>query len=431
MSPLSYQETLEFLYAQLPMFQRVGAVAFKKDLGNTKALCKTLGNPEKRFKSIHIAGTNGKGSVSHMLAAVLQSAGYKSGLYTSPHLRDFRERIRIDGHMISEQEVVAFTDKMRPVIAEVSPSFFELTVAMAFDHFAQNEVDIAVIETGLGGRLDSTNVITPILSVITNIGWDHMDLLGDTLPLIAAEKAGIIKPDVPIVVGELQEEVAAVFEQHANERRSLLKFASKSWEARKSGESNGQQFFDVYKNGKPKFGDLATDQLGIYQARNLVTVLAAIEQLQAQGWDLEEDSLRKGIASIGKLTGFKGRWSILQQDPLVVADTAHNEPGIKLLLQQIDQTPHDKLHMVISMVKDKDIDKVLSLLPKNAIYYFSKAGIPRGMEAELLREKASQHGLQGVGYLSLKEAYNEALAKAGKKDLVLVGGSTFTVAELI
>lgn len=431
MSSLSYQETLEFLYAQLPMFQRVGAVAFKKDLGNTKALCKTLGNPEKRFKSIHIAGTNGKGSVSHMLAAILQSAGYKTGLYTSPHLRDFRERIRIDGHMIFEQEVVAFTDKMRPVIAEVSPSFFELTVAMAFDHFAQNEVDIAVIETGLGGRLDSTNVITPILSVITNIGWDHMDLLGDTLPLIAAEKAGIIKPDVPIVVGELQEEVAAVFEQHANERRSLLKFASKSWEARKSGESNGQQFFDVYKNGKPKFGDLATDQLGIYQARNLVTVLAAMEQLQAQGWDLEEDSLRKGIASVGKLTGFKGRWSILQQDPLVVADTAHNEPGIKLLLQQIDQTPHDKLHMVISMVKDKDIEKVLSLLPKNAIYYFSKAGIPRGMEAELLREKASQHGLQGVGYLSLKEAYNEALAKAGKKDLVLVGGSTFTVAELI
>lgn len=431
MSSLSYQETLEFLYAQLPMFQRVGAVAFKKDLGNTKALCKTLGNPEKRFKSIHIAGTNGKGSVSHMLAAILQSAGYKTGLYTSPHLRDFRERIRIDGHMIFEQEVVAFTDKMRPVIAEVSPSFFELTVAMAFDHFAQNEVDIAVIETGLGGRLDSTNVITPILSVITNIGWDHMDLLGDTLPLIAAEKAGIIKPDVPIVVGELQEEVAAVFEQHANERRSFLKFASKSWEARKSGESNGQQFFDVYKNGKPKFGDLATDQLGIYQARNLVTVLAAMEQLQAQGWDLEEDSLRKGIASVGKLTGFKGRWSILQQDPLVVADTAHNEPGIKLLLQQIDQTPHDKLHMVISMVKDKDIEKVLSLLPKNAIYYFSKAGIPRGMEAELLREKASQHGLQGVGYLSLKEAYNEALAKAGKKDLVLVGGSTFTVAELI
>lgn len=431
MSSLSYQETLEFLYAQLPMFQRVGAVAFKKDLGNTKALCKTLGNPEKRFKSIHIAGTNGKGSVSHMLAAILQSAGYKTGLYTSPHLRDFRERIRIDGHMISEQEVVAFTDKMRPVIAGVSPSFFELTVAMAFDQFAQNEVDIAVIETGLGGRLDSTNVITPILSVITNIGWDHMDLLGDTLPLIAAEKAGIIKPDVPIVVGELQEEVAAVFEQHANERRSLLKFASKSWEARKSGESNGQQFFDVYKNGKPKFGDLATDQLGIYQARNLVTVLAAMEQLQAQGWDLEEDSLRKGIASVGKLTGFKGRWSILQQDPLVVADTAHNEPGIKLLLQQIDQTPHDKLHMVISMVKDKDIEKVLSLLPKNAIYYFSKAGIPRGMEAELLREKASQHGLQGVGYLSLKEAYNEALAKAGKKDLVLVGGSTFTVAELI
>ncbi len=431
MSSSNYQETLDFLYAQLPMFQRVGAVAFKKDLGNTKALCKSLGNPEKRFKSIHIAGTNGKGSVSHMLAAVLQAAGFKTGLYTSPHLRDFRERIRINGEMIAEQEVVAFTEKMLPVIAEVSPSFFELTVAMAFDHFAKNEVEIAVIETGLGGRLDSTNVITPILSVITNIGWDHMDLLGDNLPLIAAEKAGIIKADVPVIVGEFQEDVAAVFEQHANERRSLLKFASKSWEARHSTASNGLQFFDVFKNGKLKLGGLATDQLGIYQAKNLVTVLAAVEQLQAQGWDLEEDSLRSGLASVGELTGFKGRWSILQKEPLVVADTAHNEPGIKLLVQQIAQTPHDKLHMVISMVKDKDIDKVLSLLPKNAIYYFSKAGIPRGLEAELLFEKASQHGLQGATFVTLNEAYNEALTKAGKYDLVLIGGSTFTVAELI
>lgn len=431
MSSVRYQETLDFLYAQLPMFQRVGAVAFKKDLGNTKALCKSLGNPEKRFRSIHIAGTNGKGSVSHMLAAILQSAGYKTGLYTSPHLRDFRERIRIDGHMISEQEVVAFTDKMRMVIAEVSPSFFELTVAMAFDHFAQQEVDVAVIETGLGGRLDSTNVITPILSVITNIGWDHMDLLGHTLPLIAAEKAGIIKPDVPIIVGELQEEVAAVFEQQANERRSLLKFASKNWEARKSREINGMQFFNIYKNGKLKIADLSTDQLGIYQAKNLVTVFASVEQLQAQGWDLEEDALRTGLSAVGRLTGFKGRWSILQHEPLVVADTAHNEPGIKLLLEQIEQTPHDQLHMVISMVKDKDIDKVLSLLPKNAIYYFSKASIPRGMEAHLLSEKAAQHDLRGAVFATLKDAYAAALRVANRTDLVLIGGSTFTVAELI
>lgn len=431
MSSPTYQETLDFLYAQLPMFQRVGAVAFKKDLGNTKALCKALGNPERSFKSIHVAGTNGKGSVSHMLAAILQASGHSVGLYTSPHLRDFRERIRVNGEMISEEEVIAFTERMRQVIAEVSPSFFELTVAMAFDHFAKNEVDVAVIETGLGGRLDSTNVITPILSVITNIGWDHMDLLGDTLPSIAAEKAGIIKADVPVIVGEFQEEVAAVFEQQANERRSLLKFASKSWEARKSSETGGLQYFNVYKNGKPKWNDLATDQLGIYQAKNLVTVLAAVEQLQAQGWDLEEDPLRAGLAAVGQLTGFKGRWSILQRQPLVVADTAHNEPGIKLLLEQIALTPHQELHMVISMVKDKDIDKVLSLLPKSAIYYFSKASIPRGMEADLLAEKAVHHQLKGTTYPTLQAAYKAALGKAGKNDLVLIGGSTFTVAELI
>jgi len=431
MNSPAYLETLNFLYSQLPMFQRVGAVAFKKDLGNTKALCKALGNPERRFKCIHVAGTNGKGSVSHMLAAILQASGHSVGLYTSPHLRDFRERIRINGEMISEQEVIAFTKKMRPFIAEVSPSFFELTVAMAFDHFAKNEVDIAVIETGLGGRLDSTNVITPILSVITNIGWDHMDLLGDTLPLIAAEKAGIIKADVPVVVGEFQDGVASVFEQQANERRSLLKFASKSWEARKSSETSGLQFFDVYKNGRLKLSALATDQLGIYQAKNVATVLAAVEQLQAQGWELEEDTLRAGLSAVGQLTGFRGRWSILQREPLVVADTAHNEPGIKLLLEQIVQTPHKQLHMVISMVKDKDIDKVLSLLPENAIYYFSKAGIPRGMEAELLAEKAAQHQLKGTTYPSLQAAYNAALGQAGKNDLVLIGGSTFTVAELI
>ena len=427
----AYLATLDFLYAQLPMFQRVGAVAFKKDLGNTKALCKALGNPEKRLRCIHVAGTNGKGSVSHMLAAILQASGYKTGLYTSPHLRDFRERIRIDGEMIAEQEVVDFTEKMRSHMAEVHPSFFELTVAMAFDHFAKYEVDVAVIETGLGGRLDSTNVITPILSVITNIGWDHMDLLGDTLPLIAAEKAGIIKADVPVVIGEYQEELAYVFEQQANERRALLKFASKSWEAHKTGEVSGKQFFDVFKNGKLKIHGLATDQLGIYQAKNLVTVLAAVEQLQSQGWELEEKQLRDGLLSVGKLTGFVGRWSILQHEPLVVADTAHNEAGIKLLLEQIAQTPHERLHMVLSMVKDKDIDKVLSLLPKNAIYYFSKASIPRGMEAVLLFEKAAQYGLNGATYPTLQKAYAAALSQAEKHDLVLIGGSTFTVAELI
>lgn len=431
MSQQRYQATLDYLYAQLPMFQRVGAVAFKKDLGNTKALCKVLGNPEKQFKTIHIAGTNGKGSVSHMLAAILQSAGFKTGLYTSPHLRDFRERIRVNGEMISEDEVIAFTEKIKPAIAEVEPSFFELTVGMAFDHFARHEVDIAVIETGLGGRLDSTNVITPLLSVITNIGWDHMDLLGDTLPQIATEKAGIIKPDVPVVVGEFQEEVATVFEKQANEKRSLLKFATKHFEAKKLDSDGQLQQFDIYKNGRIWLNRLSTDQLGHYQSKNITTVMATIEQLQRMGMPIEEPHLRVGLAQVGALTGFLGRWSILSEAPLIVADTAHNEPGIKLLLQQIDQTPHQQLHFVLSVVRDKDISKILSLLPKNAIYYFSKASIPRGMEVAELVEKATAAGLAGHGYMNLQEAFVAAKAAAYHDDLILIGGSTFTVAELI
>lgn len=431
MSQLQYQVTLDYLYSQLPMFQRVGAVAFKKDLTNTKAICKALGNPEKQFKSIHVAGTNGKGSVSHMLAAILQAAGYKTGLYTSPHLRDFRERIRIDGEMISEAEVVDFTENMKSSIAEIQPSFFEITVGMAFDHFKRHAVDIAVIETGLGGRLDSTNVITPLLSVITNIGWDHMDLLGDTLPLIAAEKAGIIKPDVPVVVGEYQEEVAAVFEKQANERRSLLKFAAKHFEAKQTSLTHSAQTFDLLKNGRPWLSDLHTDQLGIYQSRNLVTVAAAVEQLQRMGLFIEEEHIRTGLATVGALTGFQGRWSILSETPLVVADTAHNEPGIGLLLQQINQTPHQQLHFVISVVKDKDISKILSLLPKEAIYYFSKASIPRGMEVADLEVKAREAGLNGAAYPTLLLALEAAKATAREQDLILIGGSTFTVAELI
>lgn len=431
MSQSTYQETLDFLYAQLPMFQRVGAVAFKKDLTNTKAICKALGNPEKQFQCIHIAGTNGKGSVSHMLSAVLQAAGFKTGLYTSPHLRDFRERIRINGAMISEQEVIAFTEKIKPSISEIQPSFFELTVGMAFDHFARHQVDIAVIETGLGGRLDSTNVITPLLSVITNIGWDHMDLLGDTLPLIAAEKAGIIKSDVPVVIGEFQEEVASVFEQQANEKRSLLKFAAKHFEAKPIHRSTWSQTFDLFKNGRLWLGELTTDQLGVYQAKNLATLAASIEQLQRIGLPIEEEHFRFGLAHVADSTGFKGRWSILAQSPLIVADTAHNEPGIRMLLEQIAQTPHQQLHFVLSVVKDKDISKILGLLPKNAIYYFSKASIPRGLDVHELTSKATDAGLQGTSYPTLQEALEAAKKQAHQQDLILIGGSTFTVAELI
>lgn len=431
MSSSAYQATLEYLYAQLPMFQRVGAVAFKKDLNNTKAICKVLGNPEKQFKAIHVAGTNGKGSVSHMLAAVLQSAGFKTGLYTSPHLRDFRERIRINGEMISESEVVDFTERMKESIVSIQPSFFEITVGMAFDHFARHGVDIAVIETGLGGRLDSTNVITPLLSVITNIGWDHMDLLGDTLPLIASEKAGIIKPDVPVVVGEFQEEVAPVFEKQANEKRSLLKFAAKHFEARQTAANTTTQTFDLYKNGRIWLENVVIDQLGIYQAKNITTLAAAIEQLQRMGLPIEEEHIRAGLSSVSAFTGFKGRWTILSQSPMIVADTAHNEPGVRLLLEQIAQTPHQQLHFVISVVKDKDISKILSLLPKEAVYYFSKAGIPRGMEVIDLEAKAKEVGLKGRPFSTLAEALEAAKAHAGEKDLILIGGSTFTVAELI
>lgn len=431
MSKNAYQATLEFLYAQLPMFQRVGAVAFKKDLTNTRAICKALGNPEKQFKCIHVAGTNGKGSVSHMLASVFQSAGFKTGLYTSPHLRDFRERIRINGEMISESEVVSFTEMMKNCIADIQPSFFEITVGMAFDHFARHQVDIAVIETGLGGRLDSTNVVTPLLSVITNIGWDHMDLLGDTLPLIAAEKAGIIKPDVPVVVGEFQEEVASVFEQQANEKRSLLKFAARHFEAKSIHRNALSQTFDLYKNGRIWLNEVITDQLGIYQEKNLVTLAAALEQLQRIGLSIEEEHMREGLAHVAESTGFKGRWSILAQSPLIVADTAHNEPGIRMLLEQIAQTPHQKLHFVLSVVKDKDISKILSLLPKEAIYYYSKASIPRGLDVHELRSKATDAGLQGTSYPSLQQALDAAKRQASPEDLILIGGSTFTVAELI
>lgn len=431
MSLPDYQATLDFLFSQLPMYQRVGAAAYKKDLTNTKQLCKYLGNPERSFKSIHVAGTNGKGSTSHMLAAVLQRAGYKTGLYTSPHLKRFTERIKINGEEISEQEVIAFTEQVKPLILEQSMSFFELTVGMAFDHFRRHQVDIAIIETGLGGRLDSTNVITPVLSVITNIGWDHMEMLGHTLPLIATEKAGIIKSDVPVIIGETQAEVSAVFEKTANERRSLLKFADQFFHVNSVFSDQYCQSFEVKKGPKQLYDSLSLDLAGHYQHKNVVTVLAVIDQLTRMGWTIEEEAVKSGLSQVKMLTGFLGRWTVLGESPLIIADTAHNAPGLSLLFEQITSMKHDKLHFVLSVVNDKSLEKILNLMPNNAIYYFCKASIPRGLNAYELARKAREFGLTGEVYDSVMAAFEAAKNNAADADLILVGGSTFTVAEVV
>ncbi|HEY9004109.1 MAG TPA: folylpolyglutamate synthase/dihydrofolate synthase family protein [Mucilaginibacter sp.] len=448
---MDYKTTLDYLYSQLPMFTRDGASAFKKDLTNTLELCKRLGDPHKKFKSVHIAGTNGKGSTSHMLAAILQTAGYKTGLYTSPHLRDFRERIRIDGGMISEQHVIDFVKDHRQDFEDIRPSFFEMTVAMAFDAFAQAKVDIAVIEVGLGGRLDSTNVITPLLSVITNIGWDHMNMLGDTLPLIAGEKAGIIKPGIPTIVGEYQNEVADVFINKAKSENAPISFASEDWflkseigdqksevGSRKSEVLDYLQF-DISKKKSPfttHHSPLTTQHLqldlpGTYQLKNVKTVLSAVEELRRQGFAISDEQIKTALKQVKKLTGLHGRWETLTHHPLTICDTGHNPEGITEVLKNIESTPHENLHIVMGMVNDKDISKILAMLPKHATYYFCKPDIPRGLDAELLQQKAESFGLHGEIYVSVNAALKTAQSQADKNDLVFVGGSTFVVAEIV
>ncbi len=428
---MTYPETLDYLYTQLPMFTRDGTSAFKKDLTNTVALCEILDNPQHKFKSVHVAGTNGKGSTSHMLAAILQTAGYKTGLYTSPHLRDFRERIRINGEMIGEADVVEFVEAYREDFERIQPSFFEMTVAMAFKHFARNKVDIAVIEVGLGGRLDSTNVITPLLSVITNIGWDHMNLLGNTLQLIAGEKAGIIKPNVPVVIGEFQAEVAGVFIKKANEGSSPLTFASSAWDA---VIGDNRQYLEV-EVAKPDSLvpnlDIKLDLKGIYQVKNLKTVLSAVEILRAMDYLLTDTYLQKALKNVTGLTGLLGRWQTLRTNPLTICDTGHNPEGITEVLKNIELTGYSQLHFVIGMVNDKDISKILAMLPPDAIYYFCKPDIPRGLNAGELRLQALSAGLNGEVYPSVRGAFVAAQAAAAANDLVFVGGSTFVVAEVV
>ncbi len=427
---MTYQQTIDYLFSRLPMFSRIGAAAYKPDLDNTIALCNALGNPETKFKSIHIAGTNGKGSVSHMLAAILQTAGYKTGLYTSPHLKDFRERIKINGEMISEEAVIAFTQKIKPLAEELEPSFFEITVAMAFDYFVNEKVDIAVIETGLGGRLDSTNVILPELSVITNIGWDHMNLLGDTLEKIAGEKAGIIKNNIPVVVGEVLPETTPVFEEMANKKNSALIIASQKRSVTDWSWKDHLLEVQVAEEHKTDHKVFQLDLPGIYQAKNLLTVLEACFQLQNKGWQISNEHIHTALKKVKKINGLHGRWELIHQSPAVVMDVAHNEDGIRQLIRQIEITTYHNLHIILGMVNDKDVDKVLGLLPTNAHYYFTKAQIPRAMPEAQLATKAHSFDLKGTEWPEVNAALKAAIAGAHKDDLIIVCGSVFLVGEL-
>lgn len=429
---MNYQKVIKYLYSQLPVYQRAGKAAYKKDLKNILALSEHLGNPHKKLRAIHVAGTNGKGSVSHILSSVLQEAGYNVGLYTSPHLKDFRERIRINGEPVPEDYIVNFMVKNMPAVEKIKPSFFEITVGMAFRYFAEADVDLAVIETGLGGRLDSTNILTPWLSIITNIAYDHQNMLGESLLEIAAEKAGIIKPNVPVVVGESRDESLRVFTRKAEELNAPIYLADYVYSADYSFLSPDytQQLFNIYKGGTLCFEGLKTDLIGFYQKKNIITALQAIEVLQG-GIDISEQSIYKGIAKVKRNSGFAGRWQILGANPMIVADTAHNESGLLEVLKQIESIPHKNLHIVIGLVNDKNTKGLLNLLPKNAEYYFTKADIPRALNEKLLSQIAGDYNLRGNSYERVGEAVLAAREKAQAQDFIFVGGSTFVVAEVV
>jgi len=428
---MDYAQTLEYLYDRLPMFSRIGAAAYREDLYNTIRLSEFLDHPERRFKSVHIAGTNGKGSTSHMLAAIFQEAGYKTGLYTSPHLKDFRERIKVNGAMISEAFVVDFIQRIGPFSEQIEPSFFEMTVVMAFDYFAREGVDIAIVEVGLGGRLDSTNIILPELSVITNIGYDHMNLLGNTLTSIAGEKAGIIKKGIPVVIGEHHPETFGVFEQRAAEEGAPLSFADQRRYVADWQYQRHTLVTEIATNPVAADKEYYTlDLAGIYQTRNLVTVLEAVHRLRERGWKLETPVVHRALKQVKKLTGLHGRWEIVHEHPDVVLDVAHNEDGVRQLLRQIELTDHEELHLVLGLVKDKDTGRVLALLPPHAKYYFTRAAIPRALSEDQLAAEAKTYGLNGQAFPTVGEALKAARAHAREKDLVVVCGSVFVVAEV-
>ncbi|MFT4023855.1 MAG: folylpolyglutamate synthase/dihydrofolate synthase family protein [Flavihumibacter sp.] len=427
---MNYAATLDYLYNRLPLFSKQGASAYKKDLHNIIALEAINGNNFCRCKTIHVAGTNGKGSTSHMLAAILQQAGYKTGLYTSPHLHDFRERIRVNGATIPEQFVVDFTASMQPAIEQIEPSFFELTVSMAFAWFAEQRVDIAVIETGLGGRLDSTNIIKPEISVITNIGMDHMNILGDSLAAIAAEKAGIIKGGVPVVIGEWLPETRPVFEEKAAREAAPLHYAPATFSVIEWQQENDRLTVTVQQQHHEDAQTYTLDLPGIYQLKNLLTVLCTIHQLQQAGWQINEKAVHNGLAHTKKLTGLHGRWELVASSPKTVLDVGHNEDGIKAIVRQLELETFRRLHIVTGMVKDKDIEKALSLLPKKAAYYFTQAQIPRALPAIELQTRAAAAGLTGTAFGEVNLALSAARQAAAPDDLVLVCGSVFIIGEI-
>ncbi|MFM7021546.1 MAG: bifunctional folylpolyglutamate synthase/dihydrofolate synthase [Flavobacteriales bacterium] len=402
---MTYPEAVDFLFSQLAEYQLIGQAAYKADLSNITRLCALLNHPEKQFKSIHVAGTNGKGSVTHMLASVLQEAGYKTGIYCSPHLIDFRERIKVNGQMIPQAEVVEFVGKWKVELASMRPSFFEYTTALAFHYFAKEKVDIAIIEVGLGGRLDSTNIILPELSVITNIGMDHTNILGNTLEKIAFEKAGIIKAGVPVVIGERQVETSAVFSTAAAEKNTALTYAEPM--------------------------DLQSDLIGIYQKKNIATAYAALQKMKDAGWEITDQHIRGGLMNVADNTGFMGRWQILGSHPAIVCDTGHNKEGIEQVAKQLSEADYQKLHIVWGAVNDKDQSQILPLLPKNAQFYFCQPAIARAMPVEQLHKTAIELGLAGESYKTPVAALEAAKSKAGVNDFIFIGGSTFVVADIL
>ncbi|HLS95780.1 MAG TPA: folylpolyglutamate synthase/dihydrofolate synthase family protein [Sphingobacterium sp.] len=427
----TYDEVIEYLFARLPMFTRDGSSAFKKDLHNTIELCKALGNPHHKFKSIHVAGTNGKGSSSHMLASIFSAAGYKTGLYTSPHLVDFRERIRVNGAMISQDQVIAFVNRHKELIESVEPSFFEVTVALAFDCFAKEDVDIAIVEVGLGGRLDGTNVIVPELSVITNIGMDHMNMLGNTLAEIASEKAGIMKRNVPAVVSERNETIAHIFEDKAKEMEVSLRFATderRAVEASRTGEGLLVRVEDL-STGRIEEWEMALS--GLYQQKNLLGVLTAVDVMRLRGWSIADAHVREGLQTVKARTGLQGRWQTLATEPWTICDTGHNEDGIREVVANLQQLTYNRLHIIIGAMRDKDLTHMLPQLPKDAVYYFSSPDMPRAMSSEDLQAAASDYRLSGDAYNSVLEALTAARSAYTNGDLIFVGGSTFVVAEVL
>ena len=424
---MNYRETLDWLFSQLPMYQREGKAAYKANMDNTLALDQYFNHPHTRFKTIHVAGTNGKGSVSHMLASILQEAGYKTGLYTSPHLKDFRERIKINGEMIREEYVIDFVKNHQAIFNHLHPSFFEMTVAMAFQYFAEEEVDIAIIEVGLGGRLDSTNIIQPLASVITNISFDHMALLGDTLEAIAREKAGIIKANTPTIIGMRDSHYDFVFTAKAEELNSPITFASDHWQITDLKESG----FNLKHTSGWSIQNLQCELKGIYQQKNITYVLETIHRLRQSCLTITDEQIRQGIEKVIRNTGLQGRWQTLAQNPLTICDTGHNIDGITEITKQLKNCSYRQLHFVIGMVNDKDIESVLQILPQDAIYYFCKASIPRALNEEELAQKARKIGLQGNCFPTVQAAYTAAQKQASPEDMIYIGGSTFVVAEVL